>query len=132
MPAPNRARSCSAPTPACGGVRWLPYAWGVLTSCDDGCWSQNRSPGEGRHDVRADERSREARGAAPPLPGRRSEHEVALRAVAGQAAARCRIRLFQIIGPGFTRPAGACPSFAAGRAVWVSAPRGSGGRRLLN
>jgi hypothetical protein len=35
-------------------------------------------------------------------------------------------------GPGFTRPAGACPSFAAGPAVWVSAPRGSGGRRLLN
>ena len=55
MPAPNRVRICSAPTPACGGVRWLPYAWGVLTSCDDGCWSQNRSPGEGRHDVRADE-----------------------------------------------------------------------------
>jgi hypothetical protein len=31
------------------------------------------------------------------------------------------------------RPAGACLRFAAGRAaVWVSAPRGSGGRRLLN
>ena len=29
-------------------------------------------PGEGRHDVRADERSREARGAAPPLPRRAS------------------------------------------------------------
>src|SRR5215211_2110223 len=36
-------------------------------------------------------------------------------------------------GPGSARPAGACPRFAAGRAaVWVSAPRGSGGRRLLN
>jgi hypothetical protein len=36
-------------------------------------------------------------------------------------------------GPGSARPAGACPRFPAGRAaVWVSAPRGSGGRRLLN
>ncbi len=34
---------------------------------------------------------------------------------------------------GFARPNGVCPRFAAGRAaVWVSAPRGSGGRRLLN
>ena len=36
-------------------------------------------------------------------------------------------------GPGSARPNGVCPRFAAGRAaVWVSAPRGSGGRRLLN
>jgi hypothetical protein len=36
-------------------------------------------------------------------------------------------------GPGSARPNGVCPRFAAGRAaVWVSAPRCSGGRRLLN
>jgi hypothetical protein len=36
-------------------------------------------------------------------------------------------------GPGSARPNGVCPRFAAGRAaVWVSAPRRSGGRRLLN
>ena len=36
-------------------------------------------------------------------------------------------------GPGSARPAGACPPSGRGRAaVWVSAPRGSGGRRLLN
>jgi hypothetical protein len=62
---------------------------------------------------------------------RRSEHEV--HSIQWQHRQHTGQSALSNQGPGYAGPAGACPSFAAGRAaVWVSAPRDSEGRRLLN
>jgi hypothetical protein len=124
----------------------------VETTPRPGCRACDLRPADARADkaTRRTYRTQSKRRQAAPAPTTRTTSQRAIRArpIAHLSRGAQSMRLHSIQwqhrqhtgqsalsnqGPGYAGPAGACPSFAAGHAaVWVSAPRDSGGRRLLN